>query len=53
MELALLVILMVVINILGKEAYIVASGFHGLLLIKNLTPSRASPVGKIVWAPRK
>jgi hypothetical protein len=38
MELALLAILMVVIRVLGKEAYITASGLHGLHLVKNLTP---------------
>jgi hypothetical protein len=38
-ELALLAILMMVINVLGNEAYIIASGSYGLLLIKNLMPS--------------
>jgi hypothetical protein len=38
---------------LGNEAYIIASGLHGLYLIKNLTPSRASPMRKRVWALRK
>jgi hypothetical protein len=28
---------MVVINVLGNEAYIIASGLHGLHLVKNLT----------------
>jgi hypothetical protein len=37
----------------GKEAYIIASGLHGLRLIKNLTPSRASPMRKRVHALRK
>jgi hypothetical protein len=46
-ELTLLAILTMVINILGNDAYIIASGLHGLLLI---TPSWASPVRKRVWA---
>jgi hypothetical protein len=45
-ELALLAISIVVTNDLGKEAYISFSGLHGLCLIKNLMPSRASPVRK-------
>jgi hypothetical protein len=47
-ELALLGILTMAVNILGNEAYIIASGLHGLHLVKNLTPSRASPVRKRV-----
>jgi hypothetical protein len=39
---------MVVISALGKEAYIAASGLHGLRLIKNLAPLQTSPVRKIV-----
>jgi hypothetical protein len=38
MEPTLLAILTMVINVLGKEAYIADSGLHGLCLIKNLTP---------------
>jgi hypothetical protein len=34
----------------GREAYISALGLHGLHLIKNLTPSQASPVRKRVRA---
>jgi hypothetical protein len=52
-KLALLAILMMVITFLGNEAYIIALGLHGLRLIKNLTPSRASPVRKRVRALRK
>jgi hypothetical protein len=37
-----------VINVLGKEAYIAALGLHRLCLVKNLTPLRASPVRKRV-----
>jgi hypothetical protein len=37
----------------GRKAYINASGLHELCLIKNLTPSRASPVRKRVWALSK
>jgi hypothetical protein len=48
MELALLVISTMVINILGNEAYIIASTLRGLRLVKNLTPSWASPVRKRV-----
>jgi hypothetical protein len=47
-ELALLAISMMVINVLGKEAYITALGLHELCLIKNLIPSWASPVRKRV-----
>jgi hypothetical protein len=36
-----------------REAYITASGLHGFHLIKNLTPSRASPMRKRVRASRK
>jgi hypothetical protein len=50
--LALLAISMMVINVLGNEAYIIASGLHGLCLVKNLMPSWASPVGKRVRALR-
>jgi hypothetical protein len=52
-ELVLLAILMMMMTFLGNEAYIIASGLHGLYLIKNLTPSRASPMRKRVWALRK
>jgi hypothetical protein len=52
-ELALLAISTMVINILGKEAYITALGLHRLYLVKNLTPSRASPMRKRVQALRK
>jgi hypothetical protein len=52
-KLALLAISMEVINILGKEAYIVASGLHGHCLIKNLTPSWAFLVRKRARAIRK
>jgi hypothetical protein len=45
-ELVLLAISTMVINVLGNEAYIIASGLHGLRLIKNLTPSWASPMRK-------
>jgi hypothetical protein len=38
------------IDVLGKEAYITASGLHGLRFIKSLTPSWASPVRKRVLA---
>jgi hypothetical protein len=37
-ELALLAILMMVINVLGNEAYILDLGLHGLCLVKNLMP---------------
>jgi hypothetical protein len=52
-ELALLAISMMVINILGNEAYTVALGLHGLLHIKNLTSSWASHLRKRVRALRK
>jgi hypothetical protein len=52
-KLALLAILMMVITFLGNEAYIIALGLHGLCLVKNLTPSRASPVRKRVRTLRK
>jgi hypothetical protein len=52
-ELVLLAILTVVINVLGKKSYIAASGLHGLHLVKNLTPSRTSPVRKRLGATRK
>jgi hypothetical protein len=45
-ELALLVISMMVINVLGNEAYIIATWLYGLRLVKNLTPSWAFPVRK-------
>jgi hypothetical protein len=45
-ELGLLVISMMVANVLGNEAYIIALGLHGLHLVKNLMPSWASPVRK-------
>jgi hypothetical protein len=51
-ELALLMILTIVTNDLGNESYIIASGLHGLRLIKNLTPSWASPVRERVQALR-
>jgi hypothetical protein len=41
------------ISVLGKEAYITSLGLHVLHLIKNLTPSRASPIRKRVRALRK
>jgi hypothetical protein len=53
MELALLEISTMVVNVLGKEAYITIVGLRGLRLVKNLTPMRASLVRKRVWAPRK
>jgi hypothetical protein len=37
----------------GREAYISASGLHGLRLIKNLMPLRASPVRKRIRALSK
>jgi hypothetical protein len=37
----------------GNEAYIIASGLHGLHVIENLMPSRASPVRKIVRSLKK
>jgi hypothetical protein len=46
MELALLAISMMVINVLGNEAYTIASGLHEACLIKNLMSSRAFPVRK-------
>jgi hypothetical protein len=49
-ELALLAILIMVINVLTNEAYIIASGLQGLCLIKILMPSRASTMRKRVWA---
>jgi hypothetical protein len=49
-ELALLAISVMTINVLGNNAYITASGLHGLRLVKNLTPSQASPVRKRVQA---
>jgi hypothetical protein len=49
-ELAWLTISMMVINVLGNKAYIIASGLHGLCLVENLT---ASPMRKRVWALRK
>jgi hypothetical protein len=52
MELALLAISMMVINILGNEAYIIASGLHELYHIKNLMASWASHVRKRVWSLR-
>jgi hypothetical protein len=52
-ELVLLVISMMVVNVLGNEAYIIASGLRGLCLVKNLMPLRASLVRKRVWALRK
>jgi hypothetical protein len=53
MELVLLAILTMAINVLGKEAYILASGLLGLHLLKKLTPSWVSPMRKRVWAMRK
>jgi hypothetical protein len=47
-ELALLATSTMVINVLRNEAYIIASGLHGLHLVKNLMPSQASPVRKSV-----
>jgi hypothetical protein len=52
-ELALLVISMMVINVLGNEAYIIALGLRGLCLIKNLMPLWASLVRKRVQARGK
>jgi hypothetical protein len=49
-ELALLTISTMVINVLGNEVYIIASGLHGLCLVENLM---ASPVRKRVRALRK
>jgi hypothetical protein len=43
---------MMVINVLRKKVYITASELHGLCHVKNLTPSRASPVRKRVQALR-
>jgi hypothetical protein len=40
----MLAILMVATSFLGKEAYITASGLHGLRFVKSITPSRASPM---------
>jgi hypothetical protein len=37
----------------GREAYMSASGLHGLRLVKNLMPSWASPVSKRVRALSK
>jgi choline-glycine betaine transporter len=50
--LALLVILIIVINVLGNKAYIIASRLHGLRLVKNLMPSWTFPVRKRVRALR-
>jgi hypothetical protein len=37
----------------GNKAYIIVLGLHGFCLIKNLTPSWATPVRKRVRALRK
>jgi hypothetical protein len=52
-ELVLLAILMIVVTLLGNETYIIASGLHGLRLVKNLMPSWASPMRKRVHALSK
>jgi hypothetical protein len=46
--------LMMIINVFGgNKAYIIVLGLHGFCLIKNLTPSWATPVRKRVRALRK
>jgi hypothetical protein len=38
------------LNVLGEESIYYGFMIHGLRLIKNFTPLRASPVRKIIWA---
>jgi hypothetical protein len=52
-ELVLLAISTMVIAFLWNEAYIITLGLHGLYVVKNLTPSLASPVRKRVQVLRK